>query len=411
MAAFESALTCPICRQLFNGPVVLPCGDTFCAACVGDHCERNNECPTCHMPFFPRDSHPSTAVQNIVLQFQAFKARLAGGGHVPLSFWDEEEVSRNEWFRATEEVARKLETCNMLLLHGHKAVEAGRDRAQRDVLGSLDHAQRCDQDGCVLANSGHGPRLEPSPLSPTPHVLLASSLGDRSTDLLKRAVRGLGSAVVHTKWSSEVTHVLTDPIAWGGKLLASRTIKHMLGILSGQWIMSARWLEESLAAGAWLDAAPYEVDGDTSTSGQGGPARGRLARAAGPHGIFSHLEVHLLGKFSKPNPSRAQVVQLLHEGGATISPTWASWQDPLLRPDGAMLICDLTEVPEDVVFKCTRAALPLVNVRWLMDSISHYRALGFDELAEGDTDGGGYRVVAAAAPAFPPTTLAHGGQA
>src|SRR5690606_15275267 len=30
----KSVLTCPICKQLFDDPKLLPCGDTFCHECI-----------------------------------------------------------------------------------------------------------------------------------------------------------------------------------------------------------------------------------------------------------------------------------------------------------------------------------------------------------------------------------------
>ncbi|KAK6479442.1 E3 ubiquitin-protein ligase TRIM39-like [Huso huso] len=45
-------LTCPICMQVFSDTVVLPCGHSFCASCIGEVIEREAEkgqhtCPEC----------------------------------------------------------------------------------------------------------------------------------------------------------------------------------------------------------------------------------------------------------------------------------------------------------------------------------------------------------------------------
>ena len=40
-------LECPICIELFQLPIVLSCGHTFCRKCINTHKENCHKCPIC----------------------------------------------------------------------------------------------------------------------------------------------------------------------------------------------------------------------------------------------------------------------------------------------------------------------------------------------------------------------------
>ncbi|XP_028303069.1 E3 ubiquitin/ISG15 ligase TRIM25 [Gouania willdenowi] len=57
-AALASELTCPICLQLFNEPVSLPCGHVFCFDCIqtmGEGLDQHS-CPECHAEYSATES-------------------------------------------------------------------------------------------------------------------------------------------------------------------------------------------------------------------------------------------------------------------------------------------------------------------------------------------------------------------
>ncbi|VUZ42231.1 unnamed protein product [Hymenolepis diminuta] len=48
----ESVLECPICLELFNDPVMLPCQHCFCWQCISICAKRPKAvCPLCNKPF------------------------------------------------------------------------------------------------------------------------------------------------------------------------------------------------------------------------------------------------------------------------------------------------------------------------------------------------------------------------
>lgn len=54
----RDSLACPICLELLNEPVTLPCGHSFCRGCIGRHWEMQQSggcsCPSCRRSFEPR---------------------------------------------------------------------------------------------------------------------------------------------------------------------------------------------------------------------------------------------------------------------------------------------------------------------------------------------------------------------
>ncbi|XP_056347012.1 probable E3 ubiquitin-protein ligase MID2 [Oenanthe melanoleuca] len=93
METLESELTCPICLELFEDPLLLPCAHSLCFSCAhrillsgcsGDGLEPAAfQCPTCRhaIPLSPRGLEGlrrNVTLQNIIDRFQ--KASLSGPG-------------------------------------------------------------------------------------------------------------------------------------------------------------------------------------------------------------------------------------------------------------------------------------------------------------------------------------------
>ncbi|RVE70224.1 hypothetical protein OJAV_G00062620 [Oryzias javanicus] len=45
--SYSEDLDCPLCLTLFNSPVVLPCGHSFCSACITEALNARQQCPLC----------------------------------------------------------------------------------------------------------------------------------------------------------------------------------------------------------------------------------------------------------------------------------------------------------------------------------------------------------------------------
>jgi len=68
----EDQCTCWVCFELFDDPVTLHCGHSFCEACVEMFHKKNPSCPFCRKPF----DHPIPPVNKDVVELVArFVAR------------------------------------------------------------------------------------------------------------------------------------------------------------------------------------------------------------------------------------------------------------------------------------------------------------------------------------------------
>ena len=54
-------LTCIVCYEIFDEPVCIPCGHTFCRVCIEETIKRTQKCPLCACPYF-NDLHFKTNI-------------------------------------------------------------------------------------------------------------------------------------------------------------------------------------------------------------------------------------------------------------------------------------------------------------------------------------------------------------
>ncbi|XP_024984241.1 BRCA1-associated RING domain protein 1 isoform X1 [Cynara cardunculus var. scolymus] len=67
-------LKCPLCLQLFNRPVLLPCTHIFCSSCMPKAVQIGSECPVCKHQYFGREVKPALFMENIVAIYRSLDA-------------------------------------------------------------------------------------------------------------------------------------------------------------------------------------------------------------------------------------------------------------------------------------------------------------------------------------------------
>ncbi|ORZ25924.1 hypothetical protein BCR42DRAFT_17168 [Absidia repens] len=170
-----------------------------------------------------------------------------------------------------------------------------------------------------------------------------------------------------------VTHLITSVNEQG---LCTRTIKYLLSIITGKWIVSTSWMIESIQVGYWLPEENYQIVGDKTSGITNGPERGRRQRQGMDDGdpirFFGKDDIRFFfyGDFSD-HDTKVKLLQLVRKGGGKI----ISRRPPLdqLHQDGLIII-----VPSLEEMRCSRKkahawldkCAHVKDSQWLLDSIA-----------------------------------------
>ncbi|XP_028266610.1 E3 ubiquitin/ISG15 ligase TRIM25-like isoform X2 [Parambassis ranga] len=103
----ESQFRCPICLDILKDPVSIPCGHTYCMACISDYWDQADSgyfsCPQCRETFSPRPVlRRNTVLAEVVDKLKlsemvpAPELYLGGVGEVPCDFCPAESKLRAE---------------------------------------------------------------------------------------------------------------------------------------------------------------------------------------------------------------------------------------------------------------------------------------------------------------------------
>ncbi|XP_074279045.1 BRCA1-associated RING domain protein 1 [Silene latifolia] len=123
-------------------------------------------------------------------------------------------------------------------------------------------------------------------------VLCASSLSaDEKTMLVKFA--NLCGATVTRNWTPEVTHVIAGTDANGA---CSRTLKVLMAILKGRWILKTDWIRACMELKRPVEEEPYEINLDNHGCCDG-PRTGRLRALNNVQNLLNGMKFYFSGDF------------------------------------------------------------------------------------------------------------------
>ncbi|KAF3635874.1 putative myosin-13-like isoform X1 [Capsicum annuum] len=123
-------------------------------------------------------------------------------------------------------------------------------------------------------------------------VLCCSALTADEKGLVSTLKRLSGVTVVKN-WDLSVTHVIASTDEKGA---CRRTLKYLMGVLAGKWIMSIDWIVASLDATEFIDEQQYEIKIDTHGIVDG-PKLGRLRILSQQPKLFSGYTFFFMGDF------------------------------------------------------------------------------------------------------------------
>uniref|UniRef100_A0A803MIN0 Uncharacterized protein n=1 Tax=Chenopodium quinoa TaxID=63459 RepID=A0A803MIN0_CHEQI len=102
-------------------------------------------------------------------------------------------------------------------------------------------------------------------------VLCCSALATVDKEAVSELAKSSGAEVLG-HWNPNVTHVIASTNENGA---CKRTLKVMMGILEGKWILSIKWVQACLEAKRLIEEAPYEITCDIHGV-RDGPRLGRI---------------------------------------------------------------------------------------------------------------------------------------
>ncbi|CAL5068851.1 unnamed protein product [Urochloa decumbens] len=132
----------------------------------------------------------------------------------------------------------------------------------------------------------------PSSVLTSEWLICGSALNSLERDILDEFGHRTGIAVTNN-WSSNVTHVIANTDERGA---CARTLKVLMAILSGKWVLNVNWLKACIEAREPIPEEPYEVRCDVHGSFDG-PRTGRLRVMQQAPTLFAGLTFYFSGHF------------------------------------------------------------------------------------------------------------------
>ncbi|KAK4254598.1 hypothetical protein QN277_009956 [Acacia crassicarpa] len=123
-------------------------------------------------------------------------------------------------------------------------------------------------------------------------VLCCSALSGPDRDVVSEFER-VTKVTVLKKWDASVTHVIASTDDHGA---CKRTLKVLLGILEGKWILNVEWIKACMQAMEPVDEERYEITVDIHGI-QDGPRLGRLRVLSKQPKLFDGYKFYFMGDF------------------------------------------------------------------------------------------------------------------
>jgi len=167
-----------------------------------------------------------------------------------------------------------------------------------------------------------------------PKCIIHTGLDLKQKKVVEKCAKMLDAKVVE-QFSDEVTHVVT---AVDNDDLCSRTMKFLLGVITGKWIISYDWILKSLEKHEWLCEEEFEVKGCPGAS-TGTPSKARINAVKQFPPLFDGCSFYFSGEFHS-TPSKAEYLDLIKLGGGIIlhREPKAETSHPLITPSSPALM-------------------------------------------------------------------------
>ncbi|XP_006652508.1 BRCA1-associated RING domain protein 1-like [Oryza brachyantha] len=150
-----------------------------------------------------------------------------------------------------------------------------------------------------------------SPFLTSQWVICGSALSSQEKEILDQFEHQTGITVTNS-WRSNVTHVIANTDERGA---CARTLKVLMAILAGKWVLNINWLKACMEAREPVPEEPYEINSDVHGSFDG-PRMGRLRMMQNAPHLFAGLTFYFSGHFM-PN-YKVHLEDLITAAGGSI---------------------------------------------------------------------------------------------
>ncbi|CAL9108890.1 unnamed protein product [Musa textilis] len=202
-------------------------------------------------------------------------------------------------------------------------------------------------------------------------MLCGSALSREDKDVLEDFVSLTGAAATGL-WNSSITHVIAATDEHGA---CSRTLKVLMAILSGKWVLRVDWLQACMEAGHPVSEEPYEISHDIHGSFDG-PRNGRMRAMQKAPKLFAELTFYFNGYFM-PTYKKYLENLILAAGGRFLEKSEvvpATFIVYSVEPPQGSDSNDLNEVirkrKEDAEAFAVKTDSRVVAHTWLLDAIA-----------------------------------------
>ncbi|KAK8522423.1 hypothetical protein V6N12_056131 [Hibiscus sabdariffa] len=156
-------------------------------------------------------------------------------------------------------------------------------------------------------------------------VLCCSALTVEEKEIISEFEK-LAGVTVLKRWDSNVTHIIASTDENGA---CKRTLKFLMGILEGKWILNINWVKACIKAMKPADELPYEISIDVHGI-RDGPRLGRLRLQNKQPKLFNECKFYIMGDFAPSYKGYLQDV-VIAAGGTILH------RKPISGDPGALL--------------------------------------------------------------------------
>ncbi|XP_072955600.1 BRCA1-associated RING domain protein 1 [Typha angustifolia] len=202
-------------------------------------------------------------------------------------------------------------------------------------------------------------------------MICGSALSSKDKEILDDFVNLTGVSVANN-WKPNVTHVIAATDERGA---CGRTLKVLMAILGGKWVLTVDWLQACLEARHPVSEEPYEISYDVHGSFDG-PRTGRIRAMQKAPKLFASLAFYFSGHFMPYYKGHLEDL-ILAAGGSILKKNELSEASLILystEPPQGSDPNDLAEVikrrKEEAEELATTTGSRVIAHTWLLDSIA-----------------------------------------